>query len=110
MSYHVFHSDVVSGGQLFEVQIYVEQSNPVTGNCEVIERWTCFFVPDSVSRKKEVALLIAYHGADEDGQTFRRRTTGLGYDQEASKEGMIVAYPDGYQRYWNEYVLKFSKP
>lgn len=102
MRYHIFTSAFVSGGQLFAVKIYVDQFNSLKTRCDSIERWVYFFVPDSAHGQDELPLLIAYHGSNEDGQTFRSRTTGCGYDEAAVREMVIVAYPDGYKRHWNE--------
>lgn len=103
MSYNVFGSDVVSGGKLCPVRMRVRQFNPINKRNQTLERWAKFFIPDSVCDQKGVSLLIAFHGAGEDGNGFRTRTSGLGYDEEAAREGMIVAYPDGYQGYWNDF-------
>ncbi|EGG11609.1 uncharacterized protein MELLADRAFT_59684 [Melampsora larici-populina 98AG31] len=51
---------------------------------------------------KSLPLLIAFHGSTENPEIFRSRTTDFAYDQLASQEGFIVAYPTGYKGNWND--------
>ena len=45
-------------------------------------------------------LVIAFHGSDGDGDRVRG---GFGYrfDELAEREGLLIAYPDGFERHWN---------
>ena len=40
------------------------------------------------------------HGSDQDGAQIRR-WTGYGFDRLADEHGFAVAYPNGYEGYWN---------
>ncbi|KAI9604530.1 hypothetical protein KEM48_000647 [Puccinia striiformis f. sp. tritici PST-130] len=99
-------------GQLFDIEISVPVPAPVLTS-EALEkrkpeasshfkRSVLFFVPESVQGKRNVPLLVAFHGSTEDGPIFRSRTTAMGYDSLASEQGFIVAYPSGYKGNWND--------
>jgi polyhydroxybutyrate depolymerase len=46
-------------------------------------------------------LLIAFHGSGQTGESFRAGT-GYAFDRVADASGFVVAYPDGYERHWND--------
>jgi polyhydroxybutyrate depolymerase len=56
------------------------------------------YVPRGLA--KGAPLVLALHGSGEDG-TQMRIQTGYGFDREADAHGFAVAYPDGYEGYWN---------
>jgi len=64
-----------------------------------IQRTFVFYVPSSLP--EHAPLLIAFHGSGETGAEFRRRT-GAAFDRLADANGFVVAYPDGYQRHWDD--------
>ena len=43
---------------------------------------------------------MVLHGSDQDGEQIRR-WTGYGFDRLADEHGFAVAYPNGYEGYWN---------
>lgn len=51
--------------------------------------------------KPKPALLIVFHGTGIDGAKVRQ-WTGYEFDQMADKYGFLVAYPDGYDKDWND--------
>jgi polyhydroxybutyrate depolymerase len=51
--------------------------------------------------KPKPALLIVLHGTNIDGAKVRE-WTGYEFDQMADKYGFMVAYPDGYEKDWND--------
>lgn len=102
-------------GQLFEINLYIKSDETKYDNVDKINeenfseshsktesRSVSFFVPNSSIGSNSLPLLIAFHGSTENGEIFRSRTTAFGYDQLASEEGFIVAYPTGYKGNWND--------
>ena len=49
---------------------------------------------------KGAPLVIALHGSGEDGARMRFMTA-YGFDRLADERGFAIAYPDGYEGYWN---------
>jgi polyhydroxybutyrate depolymerase len=45
-------------------------------------------------------LVVAMHGSDENGAQMRIQT-GYGFERVADQQGFAIAYPDGYEGYWN---------
>ncbi|MBW0528247.1 hypothetical protein O181_067962 [Austropuccinia psidii MF-1] len=98
-------------GQLFEVSIPMDYSDPTSPFFEeknrnrasvFPKRFVAFYVPNILRGRKNVNLLIAFHGSTENGPIFRARTTGYAYDQLACEYGFVVAYPSGYKGNWND--------
>ncbi|KAG0147861.1 hypothetical protein CROQUDRAFT_42284 [Cronartium quercuum f. sp. fusiforme G11] len=98
-------------GQLFELEIPIHFSsssssllsiNSSTSDLVQITRSVLFFVPYSLNSKKDLPLLIAFHGSNENGSIFRTRTTCFGYDELAYKNQFVIAYPSGYDGNWND--------
>ena len=56
------------------------------------------YVPRGLA--KGAPLVLALHGSGEDGAQMRVQT-GYGFEREADAHGFAVAYPDGYDGYWN---------
>ena len=50
--------------------------------------------------KDNASLVFVLHGSGGDGQQMRARTTKL--EGIAPTENILLVYPDGYKRYWNE--------
>ena len=48
------------------------------------------------------ALIIVLHGSMGTGKKMREEVCGGQFDRLAEKEKCIVAYPDGYKKYWND--------
>jgi polyhydroxybutyrate depolymerase len=49
---------------------------------------------------KGAPLVVVMHGSGQNGAQART-WTGYGFDRLADKHGFAVAYPDGYEGYWN---------
>lgn len=64
------------------------------------ERTLAFYRPGGELRRP--ALVFALHGSNGTGEQMRRLFTRYGFDRLADRERFIVAYPDGYQRHWND--------
>jgi polyhydroxybutyrate depolymerase len=62
------------------------------------KRTYLLYVPRGLA--KGAPLVLALHGSGEDG-TQMRVQTGYGFEREADAHGFAVAYPDGYEGYWN---------
>jgi polyhydroxybutyrate depolymerase len=50
--------------------------------------------------QKRSNLVFVMHGSGGDGIGMMKSTTRL--EQKAASENLLLVYPDGYQRYWNE--------
>lgn len=107
---------LIHQGENFEVELTVQSNLTPSILSENIEkckginircmgRSVLFYVPESVHNKRNVPLLIAFHGSTETGVIFRTRTTAEAYDQLARELGFIIAYPSGYKGNWHESVL-----
>ena len=58
-----------------------------------------FYVPRNV--RPDPPLLLVLHGSMMNGRRMRA-STGQAFDELADREGFVVAYPDGYDGYWND--------
>ena len=63
------------------------------------ERSFGVYVPATLS--KPTPLVVALHGSGETGAEFRWHT-GYDFDRLADKHGFVVAYPDGFERHWDD--------
>lgn len=57
------------------------------------------YIPDTLEKGAPVILLL--HGSRGEGSDIRMMTA-YGFDLLAEREGLIVAYPDGFERHWND--------
>jgi len=57
------------------------------------------FVPPEIARTEPAPLMFAFHGTGGTGHHMARMT---GFDQFARKHKMIVVYPDGVEKKWND--------
>lgn len=64
-----------------------------------ITRSYYLFVPPEIARDEPSPLLFAFHGTGGTGHHMARMT---GFDQFARKYKMIVVYPDGVEKKWND--------
>jgi polyhydroxybutyrate depolymerase len=58
-----------------------------------------YYVPARVAAHP--ALVLVFHASDGNGSTARS-AFGFEFDRLADAHGFIVAYPDGYERHWND--------
>lgn len=58
-----------------------------------------FYLPDRVG--EHPALLFVLHGSNGDG-AMMRRSTAFQFDKLADQKGIVVVYPDGYKKFWND--------
>jgi polyhydroxybutyrate depolymerase len=63
-----------------------------------LERSYRLFVPSSYDGQKALPLVVSAHGGYGTGQSQQEVS---GWDAVAEREGLLVAYPDGYKRSWN---------
>jgi polyhydroxybutyrate depolymerase len=63
-----------------------------------LKRTYMTYVPKGLA--KGAPLVVVLHGSDQDGEQIRR-WTGYGFDRLADEHGFAVAYPNGYEGYWN---------
>lgn len=64
-----------------------------------IDRSFDFYVPAELPHNAPV--ILALHPSQGDGMRMRRATAYV-FDRLADEHGFIVAYPDGYERHWND--------
>jgi polyhydroxybutyrate depolymerase len=64
-----------------------------------LRRTFAFYLPDRVGAQPP--LLFVLHGSNGDGATMRRMTA-FRFDQLADQKGIVVVYPDGYKKFWND--------
>jgi polyhydroxybutyrate depolymerase len=58
-----------------------------------------YYLPRTLA--PNAALILVLHGSGMDG-AVTRPMTAYAFDELADREGVVVAYPDGYGGYWNE--------
>jgi polyhydroxybutyrate depolymerase len=74
---------------------------PVTGTLLVGKRHRTFTAVVPARLPAGAPLLIALHGASQDGGHFRA-ITGYGFDRLTGHEKVAVVYPNGYRGHWND--------
>lgn len=63
-----------------------------------LKRTFLLYVPHGLA--KGAPLVVALHGSGESGAAMRV-ATGYGFERLADRHGFALAYPDGYEGYWN---------
>jgi len=69
-----------------------------------LQRSFLFYSPKQTAASKQAAhlpLLFILHGSNANG-VFMRKTSLYRFDELADREGVIVVYPDGYRKFWND--------
>jgi polyhydroxybutyrate depolymerase len=98
---------VALGGALFAYFIYAPAPETprltgrlTEGTIEVAgqKRTYLTYVPQGLA--KRAPLLVVMHGSGESGVQMRR-ATAYAFERLADTHGFAVAYPDGYEGYWN---------
>lgn len=69
--------------------------------CDGIKRTYTLFVPRNIENGQSVPLLIALHGGGSVGKHMISLTRGR-FNVLARKEKFIVAYPDAFEKHWND--------
>lgn len=69
-----------------------------TVQVRALRRTYIIYVPKGLA--KGAPLVVVLRGSDQDGAQIRR-WTGYGFDRLADEHGFAVAYPNGYEGYWN---------
>lgn len=64
-----------------------------------IERHFQYYIPSQ--HKPAASLLFALHGSMGDGDGMRWQT-GYGFEHIAEQDNVIVVYPDGFDKHWND--------
>lgn len=64
------------------------------------QRTYLLYVPPGDSRRHRLALLLAFHGADDTAAHTAAETGLLSLDEHS--HGMILVFPQGYRNTWNE--------
>lgn len=82
---------------------------PVTGTLLVGGRHRTFTAVVPARLPAGAPLLIALHGASQDGAHFRA-ITGYGFDRRTEAEKFAVVYPDGHRGNWNDARKAASYP
>lgn len=68
-------------------------------NVDGIKRQYLLYVPPSLSRDRQVPLLLVFHGGGGHDYNMPRFT---GFDEIAKARVFLVAYPDSTNRHWND--------
>jgi polyhydroxybutyrate depolymerase len=63
-----------------------------------LKRTYLTYVPQGLA--KGAPLVVVMHGSGQHGAQMRM-WTGYGFERLADEHGFVVAYPDGYEGYWN---------
>jgi polyhydroxybutyrate depolymerase len=63
------------------------------------ERTYRLHAPASLPADRPAPLVLVFHGGEGDGLSAERLT---GFDALADREGFLVAYPDGWDKHWND--------
>jgi polyhydroxybutyrate depolymerase len=58
-----------------------------------------YFIP---SLKPKASLIFVLHGSQGDGQIIRKSEAEKKLEDIAADENILLVYPNGYKRYWNE--------
>src|SRR5262245_57807353 len=57
------------------------------------------YVPPTLPKDAPAALVLVFHGGDNDGASAERLTL---FDDLADREKFLVVYPDGIGQHWND--------
>ncbi|MGE5414715.1 MAG: alpha/beta hydrolase family esterase [Syntrophomonadaceae bacterium] len=63
------------------------------------ERTYRLHAPASLPPDRPAPLVLVFHGGEGDGRSAERLT---GFDAGADREGYLVAYPDAFEKHWND--------
>ena len=66
-----------------------------------LERTFRLYVPPTHDRSRPAPLIIVLHGGGGTGAAMERLTDG-GLNRLAARDGLVVVYPDGLERHWND--------
>ncbi len=72
----------------------------VTDSVQVDGYWRTFHFNKPAATAKPSGLVFVLHGSGGNGLGMMRETTAM--QQQATADNMLVVYPDGYKKYWNE--------
>ncbi|OQY01139.1 MAG: hypothetical protein B6I20_07955 [Bacteroidetes bacterium 4572_117] len=64
-----------------------------------VKRTYSYFYPNKIS--SEANILFVLHGYHDTGKKIRKRLA-YGFDKIAENENLVVVYPDGYKKSWND--------
>jgi polyhydroxybutyrate depolymerase len=76
-------------------------AQPRTGTIRVGNRERSYLVYAPARRTGSPPLLVVFHGSMGSPATIRVET-GYGFDRLADREGLVVAYPQGFEGHWND--------
>jgi polyhydroxybutyrate depolymerase len=66
-----------------------------------LDRAFRLYVPSTLDRSHPAPLLLVLHGGGGTGELMERLTLG-GLNRMADREGVVVVYPNGLDRHWND--------
>lgn len=72
----------------------------ISDSLEIENHFRSFHFNQPTSNKKNKSLIFVLHGSGGNGKQMMAGARKL--DQLSSSENLLVVYPDGYKRYWNE--------
>ena len=75
-------------------------SQLITDSVLIENHYRIFHFNKPAANLKGSNLLFVMHGSGGSGNDMIKRTTKL--ESMATKENLLIVYPEGYQRYWNE--------
>lgn len=72
----------------------------ISDSLEVENHFRSFHFNEPTNNKKNKSLIFVLHGSGGNGKQMMASAKKL--DQLSSSENLLVVYPNGYKRYWNE--------
>ena len=72
----------------------------ISDSIEIEKQFRTFHFNRPANNKKNKSLIFVLHGSGGNGKQMMAGASKL--DKLSSSENLIVVYPDGYKRYWNE--------
>lgn len=72
----------------------------ISDSLMIDNNYRSFHYDEPVEKSKNASLVFVLHGSG--GSGFGMREAAKMLSQKQAKENLIVVYPDGYKRYWNE--------
>lgn len=76
------------------------QSQLISDSLLIDSHYRVFHFSKPQSSKTDGSLVFVLHGSGGTGVEMMTRTTKL--EEQSHKENLILVYPDGYKKYWNE--------
>lgn len=90
---------------LFSLLCFEIQSQIISDSTIIEGKVRSFHFLAPTKKKSKGSLLFILHGSGGDGRAIRsfgKKSVTQSIEELAAKENVMIVYPDGYMRYWNE--------